>query len=123
LKKYEGDFSFSTKVTDYSKSKMISKDTFIKSTGTITEIDKSTLRINYGTNIQGDSRNDFFMLGTVDVNVDNGGNISTANGNYGYDISTTGKFDGTNRFSMIIEVSSGQYGKITTNAVDGVRIQ
>jgi hypothetical protein len=44
-------------------------------------------------------------------------------GNHGYDISTTGKFDGTNRFSMIIEVSSEQYGKITTNAVDGVRIQ
>ncbi len=123
LKKYEGDFSFSTKGTDYSKSKMVSKDTIINSIGTITEIDKSTLRINYGTIIQGDLRNDFFMLGTVDVKVDNNGNISSANGNYSYDISTTGKFDGTDNLSMIIEVSTEQYGKLTTNVVDGIRKQ
>jgi len=123
LKKYEGDFSFSTKVTDYYKSTMFSKDTIINSTGTITEIDKSTLRINYGTQIQGDSRNGFFMLGTVEVKVDNDGNISPANGNYGYDISITGKFDGTDKLSMIIEVSSEQYGKLTTNVVDGIRKQ
>jgi len=63
------------------------------------------------------------MLGTVDVKVDNEGIISPANGNYGYDISITGKFDGTDRLSTIIEVSSEQYGKITTNRVDGIRIQ
>jgi len=123
LKKYEGDFLFSTKVTDYYKSTMISEDTIINSTGTVTEIDKSTLRINYGTQIQGDSRGGFFMLGSVDVKVDNDGNISSANGNYGYDISTTGKFDGTDRLSMIIEVNSQQYGKLTTNVVDGIRKQ
>ena len=123
LKKYEGDFSFSTKVTDYYKSKMVSKDTIIKSTGTITEIDKSTLRINYGTIIQGDSRNGFFMLGTVNVKVDSDGNISTANGNHGYDISTTGKFDGNDRLSMIIEMSSEQYGNLSTEVVDGIRKQ
>jgi hypothetical protein len=123
LKKYEGEFSFSTKVTDYYKSTMISKDTIINSTGTNTEIDKSTLRINYGTKIQGDSRNGFFILGTVEVKVDNDGNISLANGNYGYDISITGEFDGTDKLSMIIEVSSEQYGKLTTNVVDGIRKQ
>jgi hypothetical protein len=63
------------------------------------------------------------MLGTVEVKVDNDGNISPANGNYGYDISITGKFDGTDKLSMIIEVSSEQYGKLTTNVVDGIRKQ
>ncbi len=123
LKKYEGDFSFSTKVTNLSKSKMASGDTIIHSTGIITEIDKSTLRINYGSSIPGDSRDDFFMLVTVDVHVDNDGNITTASGNYGNDLSATGKFDGTDKFSMIIEIGPEHYGRITANAVDGVRIQ
>jgi hypothetical protein len=123
LKKYEGDFSFITKVTDYSQLKMTARDTIINSTGTITEVDGSTLRINYGTNIQGDLPLDFFMPGTVDVKVDNDGNISSANGNYGYDISATGKFDGTDKLTMIIEVNSWQYGKLTTNVVNGSRKQ
>ena len=121
LKKYEGDFSFSTKVTEYYKSTLFSRDTIINSTGTITEIDKSTLRINYGTQIQGDSQNVFFMLLTVVVKVDNDGNITPANGNNCYDTSITGKFEGTNKLSMVIEVSSEQYGRLTTNAVDGIR--
>jgi hypothetical protein len=37
------------------------------------------------------------MLGSLDVKVDNEGNISTADGNHGYDISTTGKFDGSDK--------------------------
>lgn len=55
----------------------------------IKELDKSTLEINYMSQIIGDLRKDFFMLGIVKVTVDNDGNISPANGNYGYDISET----------------------------------
>jgi len=122
LKKYEGDFSFSTKVTKLYKSKMASGDTVIHSTGTITKINKSTLRINYGSDISGNSRDGFVMLVTIDVHVDNDGTISTAPGFYANVLSTTGKFDGTDKFSMFIEIGSEHYGSIT-NAVDGVRIQ
>jgi hypothetical protein len=123
LKKYEGDFSFTTKVTDHSGTMMVLKDTVIRSTGAVTEIDKSTLRIDYGTTILKDLRNDFFMLGTVDVNVGDDGNLSQANSNIGYEISVTGKFAGTDSLIMTVVVSSMQYGWLTTNVVKGIRNQ
>ena len=120
LKKYEGDYSFTTKVRNYYKSSF-SSDTIINSIGTIKELDKSTLEINYMSQIIGDLRKDIFMLGIVKVTVDNDGNISPANGNYGYDISVTGKFEGVDKLSMIIEVNSEQYGKLSTEEIAGIR--
>jgi len=100
---------------------MITKDTIITSTGTIEKIAKNSLRVNYGVQQQENARSDFFMLGTVDIEVDDNGNITSANQKTGYDISVTGRFEGNDKLSMKIDVLSTQYGKLFTNNVDGIR--
>ncbi len=123
IKKYEGDFSFRIKATKYYNDALASTDTIINSVGTIVEVDKTTLKINYVSQNQADSwSGGCFLLGNVDVKVNNEGYITPAGGNTGYDLTIIGKFIGADSLSMTIEAGTPQLGKITTNVVDGKRI-
>lgn len=122
LEKYEGEYSFTSNVTQYYKFPGM-YDTIVYSTGTIKELSSTVLEINYTEHITGDTIENLFLPGPVQVKVDKNGKLSPANKNLSAFLSISGQFEGTDKLTMTLEMSSEYYGKLCTTVVKGTRIQ
>lgn len=120
LAKYEGEYSFTTKVADYNQYPVL-YDTIL-STGTVKEISSSVLEVNIAEHIMGDTVVGLFLPGPVQIKVDKDGKISIANEKFGDFLKVSGQFEGTEKLTMKEEMCSPYYGAISTVWVEGIRI-